>query len=198
MNLKTGLISPQYHLIFDDEFSTVTYLSSICPPPNWLHLVKHCTERSTDDQQKLSHRWLYPHDTDGASNTPCEISGEPTSEPNATSNKSISESSASHNLNSIATATSQPQTPPITDAIKPSASSLHKSAGEDSNDISPFVQLETLGLRRSERIKALPKSTKPYGLLVLAMSAIAQTANIAHDLTTKCFQTRLIHYNDYV
>ena len=198
MNLKTGLISPQYHLIFDDEFSTVTYLSSICPPPNWLHLVKPCTERSTYDQQKLSHRWLYPHDTDGASNTPSESPGELISKSNATLNKSISESPSSNNLNSIATATPQPHTPPITDTMKPSATSLHKSVGEDSNDISPFVQLETLGLRRSERIKALPKSTKPYGLLVWAMSAIAQTANIAHDLTTKCFQTRLIHYNDYV
>ena len=28
MNTKTGLLSPQFHVVFDDEFTTVSYLSS--------------------------------------------------------------------------------------------------------------------------------------------------------------------------
>ena len=28
LNLKTGLVSPQYHVVYDDEFTTVEYLSS--------------------------------------------------------------------------------------------------------------------------------------------------------------------------
>ena len=32
MNLATGLTSPQYHVIYDDEFSTVPYLTSDDPP----------------------------------------------------------------------------------------------------------------------------------------------------------------------
>ena len=39
LNLRTGHISPQFHVVFDDEFSTVPYLSSADLPPNWLHLL---------------------------------------------------------------------------------------------------------------------------------------------------------------
>ena len=35
LNLQTGHISPQYHLVFDDDFSTVPYLDSSEEPPNW-------------------------------------------------------------------------------------------------------------------------------------------------------------------
>ena len=34
LNLKTGLVSPQYHLIFDDEFNTVNYLTTSTIPSN--------------------------------------------------------------------------------------------------------------------------------------------------------------------
>ena len=33
LNLKTGLVSSQFHVVFDDNFSTVKYLSSQIPPP---------------------------------------------------------------------------------------------------------------------------------------------------------------------
>ena len=35
LNLDTGLVSPQFHLVFDDEFTTVPYLHSATTPPNW-------------------------------------------------------------------------------------------------------------------------------------------------------------------
>ena len=33
LNLRTGLISPQYHVVFDNDFATVPFLSSADPPP---------------------------------------------------------------------------------------------------------------------------------------------------------------------
>ena len=33
LNLKTGYVSPQYHIIVDDDFSTVTYILSGEEPP---------------------------------------------------------------------------------------------------------------------------------------------------------------------
>ncbi len=44
MNLQTGLVSPQYHVIFDDTFSTVEYIRSKKEPSNWEYLVKHHSE----------------------------------------------------------------------------------------------------------------------------------------------------------
>ena len=44
LNLTTGLVSPQYHVIFDDTFSTVDYIHSRNEPSNWENLCKHHTE----------------------------------------------------------------------------------------------------------------------------------------------------------
>ena len=49
LNLKTGLVSSQSHLVFDDEFTTVPYLKGPQEPQNWPHLLQHATEKATDD-----------------------------------------------------------------------------------------------------------------------------------------------------
>ena len=40
-NPTTGLVSPQYHLVFDNEFSTVPYMEAGTIPSNWDNLVKY-------------------------------------------------------------------------------------------------------------------------------------------------------------
>ena len=44
LNLKTGLVSPQFHVVFDNKFSTVEYLNKSKEPPNWQNLVEHHSE----------------------------------------------------------------------------------------------------------------------------------------------------------
>ncbi len=44
LNINTGCVSPQYHVVFDDDFSTVDYIRSKKEPSNWEHLCKHHTE----------------------------------------------------------------------------------------------------------------------------------------------------------
>jgi hypothetical protein len=44
LSLTTGLISPQYHVIFDDDFSTIDFIRSKKEPTNWENLCKHHTE----------------------------------------------------------------------------------------------------------------------------------------------------------
>ena len=40
-NPITGLVSPQFHVVFDDSFSTVPYMNAGTTPPNWADLVMH-------------------------------------------------------------------------------------------------------------------------------------------------------------
>ena len=49
LNPRTGLVSPQYHVVFDDTFSTIGHLQSDNAPSNWHHLVENCCENYTDD-----------------------------------------------------------------------------------------------------------------------------------------------------
>ena len=44
LSLTTGLVSPQYHVVFDDDFSTVEFIRSKSEPTNWENLCKFHTE----------------------------------------------------------------------------------------------------------------------------------------------------------
>ena len=57
LNPKTLYVSPQYHVAFDDDFSTVPFLASTDVPPNWAALVS-CSESSTDLDYDLAEVWI--------------------------------------------------------------------------------------------------------------------------------------------
>ena len=56
LNLATGLVSPQYHVVFDDKFSTVPYLQSSTPPPNWISLLENNSEQVLENHNKHYHK----------------------------------------------------------------------------------------------------------------------------------------------
>ena len=57
LNPKTLRVSPQFHVAFDDDFSTVLFLSSDDVPPNWADLVVK-SESSTDEDCNLVEIWV--------------------------------------------------------------------------------------------------------------------------------------------
>ena len=48
MNPKSGLVSPQFHLVFDDNFETVPHLWAGNVPENWAELVASSKEKSIE------------------------------------------------------------------------------------------------------------------------------------------------------
>ena len=57
LNPKTLHVSPQFHVAFDDTFSTVPYLATSDVPPNWSVLVKKC-ERTSQHDYDLTRTWM--------------------------------------------------------------------------------------------------------------------------------------------
>ena len=57
-NPKTARVSPQYHIIFDDDFSTVPFMERGEVPPNWDDLCKLCTESATVESVNLALKWM--------------------------------------------------------------------------------------------------------------------------------------------
>jgi len=57
LNPRTGHVSPQYHLVFDDDFSTVPFMHSNDVPDHWEALVKSSTELATDEDFSLVETW---------------------------------------------------------------------------------------------------------------------------------------------
>ena len=57
-NPTTGRVIPQYHVLFDDEFSTAPYMEADNIPPNWENLVKNSSKISTAQDFALEDTWL--------------------------------------------------------------------------------------------------------------------------------------------
>jgi hypothetical protein len=60
-NPRIGHVSPQFHVVFDDTFSTIPYTEKHEVPPNWADLVKKSTEKVTDEDYDLARMWLFPN-----------------------------------------------------------------------------------------------------------------------------------------
>jgi hypothetical protein len=62
LNLRTGSITPQFHVVFDDYFSTVSSIDKDTDPPDhWTDVCLDNTIRiATDDMSNLSlhDEWL--------------------------------------------------------------------------------------------------------------------------------------------
>ena len=59
MNLVTGLVSPQFHIVFDDKFATVPYFESATSPSFRADLCRSSTE---EEQENVYKEWYYPND----------------------------------------------------------------------------------------------------------------------------------------
>jgi hypothetical protein len=57
-NPKTARVSLQYHIVFDDDFSTVPYMERGEVPPNWDDLCRLSAESATDESVDLALEWM--------------------------------------------------------------------------------------------------------------------------------------------
>ena len=57
LNPRTLHVSPQYHVVFDDNFSTVPYMRTGEIPDHWSTLVENNLESTTDKQFELANIW---------------------------------------------------------------------------------------------------------------------------------------------
>jgi hypothetical protein len=53
MNIATGLVSPQFHVVYDDHFSTTQSFETNTLPPNWIHLFQERSDNVLADNPIL-------------------------------------------------------------------------------------------------------------------------------------------------
>jgi hypothetical protein len=58
LNPRMGHVSPQFHVVFDDLFTTVSYMKKSEVPPNWAKLVEKFSEQVTDEDYDLAKMWF--------------------------------------------------------------------------------------------------------------------------------------------
>lgn len=57
-NIKTGRVSPQYHVVFDSDFTTVPFMERGEEPPNWADLCQYSSESFREEAVSLADEWL--------------------------------------------------------------------------------------------------------------------------------------------
>ena len=83
MNPNSGLVSPQFHLVFYDNFETVPHIRSGTVPENWEQLVASSKEKSLEGFYDVKKTWF-------------EGKVDPSADPQAAANHQMSSSAASH------------------------------------------------------------------------------------------------------
>lgn len=172
LNSRTGLVSPQFHVTFDDDFSTLPYIRSSRQPPHWEKLVKHNSHLATDEYYK----WSYNINSDSLDDE---------GEHSATNQNQISVSEGDDIIPSL-TNRNPVQDHEGDDIISSSANqeagsehegdslptqsvrsnkkkvSFDLSSHENSNDIGMphMINLQESGLRRSSRTKKVSSTLK--------------------------------------
>ena len=58
LNPQTGLLSSQFHVIFDDTFSTVSHMRDETIPPTWEDMCNNATESATGEAFNLAEVWF--------------------------------------------------------------------------------------------------------------------------------------------
>ena len=53
LNPCTGHVSPQFHVVYDDDFLTVPYLCSVDVPPHWAKLVEASSHLEVQTEQQV-------------------------------------------------------------------------------------------------------------------------------------------------
>ena len=61
LNQETGYVSPQFYVVFDDEFSTVPIMREVKIPPNWKYLVQNRSLSVVLYNIYIRDTWLTPY-----------------------------------------------------------------------------------------------------------------------------------------
>ena len=60
LNAATVHVSDVFHVVFDDEFSTVNFMREVTIPPTWTYLVQHSSQSYALENIDLKNTWFTP------------------------------------------------------------------------------------------------------------------------------------------
>jgi hypothetical protein len=77
-NPSTGYVSPQYHVVFDDDFTTIPFMEAGTIPPHWSDLVHSFSKLARKQASDTAQAWL---DSTGQDNTDLQFMDNPVIDP---------------------------------------------------------------------------------------------------------------------
>jgi hypothetical protein len=90
LNPQTGHVLPQYHVVFDDLFTTVPFMEKSEVPLNWADLVERSQEHVTDEHYEVAKTWFFPTPEPGDISMLDHTNNDPNLETSSKTNPAIS------------------------------------------------------------------------------------------------------------
>ena len=171
LNPKTGHVSPQYHVVFDDDFTTVPYLRSGHIPANWSELVASSVEKVTDEAYNLASTWT---------TTPMELSQDPSLSVSEGADLTTDDNTRARGRNNKSSLNLDNAT---------------RTSLRGRNSMPPIVNLESSGLRRSSRPSKAPDKMNLFTKYCLLTSSALMRFQVQHPT---CFISRVMNHLEKV
>ena len=168
LNPRTGHVSPQFHIVFDDLFTTVPFMNKSQVPPNWADLVKNSAEIATTEKFDVAKTWLFPTADSGDSATVSELQLAPVS-----ADESQSENTSQTTIIPVYEGDMQNR------ASQSPSLPVSEGASIDHLEAPQLIDLATSGLRRSKRIQNMSTSASSSsdGPAIMAYASSATNEN---------------------
>ena len=157
LNPKTGLVSPQYHVVYDDNFTTVPHMRALSVPSNWAALVKNSSELVTTEQYDLTKTWFAGSSDPSADEileTPSPLDPVVVLEGEIERTQAATASNEGDPMSATAANEGDHSNPSTSDTSQPPSSDSTTVPEGDELGMPEMVNLEESGLRRSPRIAA--------------------------------------------
>ena len=167
LNPKSLRVSPQFHVVFDDEFSTVPFMRSGEIPPHWSKLVESSAELTTDEEFNLATSWANSY----IANEAVSINEE-----------GVSDSAIALNSNDpVDTGTS------ISEEVNGNITVSEEGNSSDNLLFSTMLDINEMTCRRSPRIRALKEKTslttkRLFSLFVAFSTIVTGTAETSKSM----------------
>ena len=196
LNHRTGHISPQFHVVFDDDFTTVEALAADSEPDNWTFLCKAQSELDAAHEVDNSGVWHL----DPAASTSFDLninemaSSTPIPSTSASEGVSASSSSASKGESTLSSSASEGASTSNASSTQSSEGTPTSSTADPSS--SSFVDLHTAGHRRSSRLRA-NKTRLTAALISLLFLPVVAISCLAHTAPVS-FIARHFHHDEFI
>ncbi len=193
LNPRIGHVSPQFHVVFDDHFTTVPFMEKNEVPPHWAKLIENSHEKVTKEHYELAKTWLFPDAELGDISLPERNQNVSNNSHGILFDQEKINCNVSQNLLSTgmqpsihfglsdysdATGISQNediiQCPLLLSVSSSCNGGTTLSQGQDSLSVPPLINLETSGLRRSSQLAALNGVTQDNPVIGAYASSITQ------------------------
>jgi len=197
LNPRTLHVSPQYHVIFDDTFSTVPFLRRSEKPPNWTDLCMNSRAIATNEDYDDATRWATEPQEHGSLSSSAEGAGDFSSDRSNPVPSSSMVPNSSDSEGEIQLANQLKSSPPSASGSEGAEVTRDKS-NSNSHKISSLDNISRRTSSRTHKPTSRMKNTydktlkKTFGLLTIFGLVCNSAVTVMHSLKPISYAQRVV------